>query len=114
MKLEEIHTTYRIFAATNGNLSATVNLISDVYMLSRMEKKPINLNLFSDVLSSYGVDDRENSFLLSLDQLELHELIIHSDWRFGYRANKNSIISAEYATYGISTGGKVYCMDGVA
>ncbi|GAA3926645.1 TniB family NTP-binding protein [Litoribacillus peritrichatus] len=114
MKLEEIPVTYRIFAATSGNLSATAGLISDTYMLSKMEGKPINLKLFADVVRSFGVDDSFNPFLLPLEQLELRELIVHSDWHFGYRANKNSIVDAEYATYGISNGGRVYCLDGVA
>lgn len=108
MKLEEIPVTYRIFAATSGNLSATASLIGDAYMLSKMEEKPINLNLFAHVMKTYGVDDSVNPFLLPLDQLELRELIVHSDWHFGYRANKNSIVGAEYVVYGVASNRRLY------
>ena len=114
MKLEEIPITYKIFAATSGNLSVTARLIGDAYMLSKMEEKPINLNLFADVMRCYGVDDSVNPFLLPLDRLELRELIVHSDWHFGYRANKNSIVDAEYIVYGISSNKRLYTIDGAA
>lgn len=114
IKLEEVSITYRFFAATNGNLSTTSNLIRDAYMLSIMDNKPINLQLFADVMESYGVSENINPFLLLLDKLELKELIIHSDWHFGYKANKNSIIDAEYVVYGINSNKKLYMIDGVA
>lgn len=114
MRAEDIPFTYRIFTATSGNLSMTVNLIRDVYMLSDMEGKPKDLQLFADVMRGYGVADSINPFLMPLEKLELRELIVNSDWHFGYRANKNSIIDAEYAVYGISSNQKIYMIDGVA
>jgi hypothetical protein len=108
IKLEEISVTYRIFAATNGNLSATAELIGDAYMLSKMKDAAVDFQIFADVMSSYGVADNENPFLLPLEKLELRELIVHSDWYFGYRANKNSIIEAEYAVYGIAKNNNLY------
>ncbi len=114
MKLEDISTTYRVFAATRGNLSATASLIGDVYMLSEMEDKAIDLSLFAEVVRSYGLDDSVNPFLLPLEHLELRELIVHSDWHFGHRANKNSIVDAEYVVYGISPNNRLFTIDGVA
>lgn len=107
MKLEEISNTYRIFSATSGNLSATAGLIADVYMLSCMEGRPIDLKLFAAVMRGYGVDDGNNPFIVPLEKLELRELVDYSDWYFGYRANKNSIINAEYAVFGLASGNKL-------
>lgn len=114
IKLEDIFVTYRMFAATSGNLSSTAGLISDAYMLSKMEDKVIDLNLFADVMRSYGIDDIVNPFLLPLEQLELRELIVPSDWHFGYRANKNSIVEPEYVVYGIASNKKLYTIDGAS
>lgn len=111
-KCEGLPFTYRIFAATNGNLANTVGLIRDVYIMSVMESKNINVQLFSDVMRAYGVVDEDNPFLLDLDSLELKELIVHSDWHFGHRANKNAIIEGEYAYYGISLNGKIFSKTG--
>ncbi|MFT6872800.1 MAG: hypothetical protein ACJAVN_001812 [Roseivirga sp.] len=113
-KCEGLPFTYRIFAATSGNLSNTAGLIRDAYIMSKMESKSVGVQLFSDVIRSYGVGDEDNPFLLELDQLDLKELIVHSDWRFGYRANKNAIIEGEYASYGISLKGKIYSRTGTA
>lgn len=38
--------------------------------------------------------------------------MVHSDWHFGYRANKNAIIDAEYVEFGVSKGNKVFCLAG--
>lgn len=114
IKLEELSVTYRFFAATDGNLSNTAELISDAYILSRMEGRIIDLRLFADVVASYGVPADNNPFLLPLDKLELREIVVHSDWRFGHRANKNSIVDAEYAVYGIASNKKIYFLGGVA
>lgn len=114
IKLEDISLTYRFFAATSGNLSSTSSLISDAYMLSKMENKPVGLKLFADVMSSYGVADCVNPFLLPLEQLELRELIVHSDWGFGRQANKNSIINAEYVVYGVASNARLFTKTGTA
>jgi len=112
IKLEELSMTLRCFSATNGNLAATSDLVCDAFMMSKMENKKINIGLFADVARNYGVHDDYNPFLLPLEKLVLKELIVHSDWHFGYRANKNSIIDAEYADYGVSDNQKVYCLTG--
>ncbi|WP_444902544.1 TniB family NTP-binding protein [Microbulbifer sp. SSSA007] len=114
IKLEDIANAYRVFAATDGNLRATANLIGDAYILSKMEGKPFDLNLLASVLREYGVTNNVNPFILPLDKLELRELIIHSDWHFGYRANKNSIVDAEYAIYGIAPNKRLYMIEGAA
>ncbi|GFR65830.1 bacterial TniB family protein [Elysia marginata] len=114
MELHEFSIALRFFSATNGNLSSTVNLIRDASIMSKEEDKARDQSLFSDVITSYGIEDEFNAFILPLEKLELRELIIHSDWHFGYKANKNSIIDAEYATYGVTTNRKIYTIDGVA
>ncbi|HSC76490.1 MAG TPA: TniB family NTP-binding protein [Pseudomonadales bacterium] len=108
VKLEELSFTYRMFSATSGNLSTTVELISDAYVRSRMKEKSIDIQTFADVMSGYGAGDSENPFLLPIEKLELRELITNSDWYFGYRANKNSIINAEYIVYGIAQNKNLY------
>jgi hypothetical protein len=108
IKLEELSVAYRMFSATSGNLSTTAELIGDAYILSSMEGKSLDLQTFADVMSGYGVADSENPFLLPIEKLELRELITHSDWYFGYRANKNSIVDAEYIVYGIAPNKNLY------
>ena len=66
------------------------------------------------MIKNYGVDDRHNPFLLPLEKLELRELLVHSDWLFGNRANKNAIIDAEYANYGVTADKKIYSLSGAA
>lgn len=112
IKLEDVSTALRCFGATSGNLAATANLVCDAYIMSEMESKKVDLVIFADVLRSYGIDDQFNSFLLPMEKLVLRELIVHSDWHFGCRANKNAIIDAEYVEYGVSKGNKVYCLAG--
>ncbi len=112
IKLEELSMTLRCFSATNGNLAATSDLVCDAFIMSKMENKKINIGLFADVVRNYGVHDDYNPFLLPMEKLVLKELIVHSDWHFGYRANKNSIIDAEYVDYGVSDNQKVYCLTG--
>ena len=107
-QLEALPFTYRIFAATSGNLSNTVGLIADAYIMSKMESKDVDIQLFAGVMRSYGVAGDENPFLLNLDKIELKELIVHSDWHFGHRANKNAIIAGEYASFGVSIEGRIY------
>lgn len=102
----------RCFAATNGNLSLTAELISEAFMMSEMEDIKVDIELFANVLRSYGVDDEFNSFLVSIDKLVLNELVVNSDWHFGYRANKNAIIDAQFVTYGVSKENKVFCLTG--
>lgn len=112
IELEETSVTIRFFSATSGNLATTVNLVSDAFMMSEMENREVDLNLFACVLESYGVDSSFNPFLLPIEKLVLRELVVHSDWHFGYRANKNSIIDAEYAEFGVSGERKIYSLTG--
>ena len=114
IQLEELSTTYRFFTATSGNLSSTSVLIRDAYMMSEMEGRSIDLSLFAEVVRGYGFEDECNQFLLPLDKLELRELIHSSDWNFGYRANKNAIIDAEYALYGITSDRRLITIRGAA
>lgn len=97
MKLEDVSFALRCFSATNGNVSSTSNLIFDAFILSDMENKKVDLQIFADVVRNYGVEDDYNSFKLPLEKLVFRELITHSDWDFSRSANKNSIVSAEYA-----------------
>lgn len=112
LKLEDVSFALRCFSATNGNLSATANLVCDAYILSDMEGKKIEHQLFADVVRRYGVEDDSNAFLLPLEKLVLRELVIHSDWSFGHRTNKNTIVNAEYIEYGILKDNKIYCLTG--
>lgn len=112
LKLESATIALRCFSATNGNLALTVNLVRDAYLLADMEGKRADIQLFADVVSSYGVEDHANAFLMRLDKLTLKELVVHSDWNFGRRANKNAIVNAEYIEYGISKDNKIYCLAG--
>lgn len=111
IKLEEVSFALRCFSATNGNLSATSNLIFDAFILSDMENKKVDLQLFENVVRSYGVEDEYNSFRLPLEKIVIRELITHSDWSFSKSASKNSIISAEYATFGITKENKIVNID---
>jgi len=112
IKLEEVIMALRCFGATNGNFAVTANLVRDTWLMSEMDNKKVDIQLFADVLSSYGIDDQDNAFLLPMEKLVLKELIVHSDWHFGYRANKNAIIDAEYVEFGVSKTKKVYCLAG--
>jgi hypothetical protein len=112
LKIENVTFALRCFAATSGNLSATADLVCDAFMLSEMESKKIDINLFSDVVRRYGVEDIYNAFELPLEKLVLRELVVHSDWNFGTRANKNAIINAEYIEYGVLKENKIYCLTG--
>lgn len=114
IKLEEISMTFRIFSATSGNLSATAELVCDAFILSKENGRKIDINLFADVLRSYGIHDEYNSFILPIEKIEMRELISHSDWHYGYRANKNSIIEAEYTLLGVTTDKRVYSLNHVA
>lgn len=111
-RLEDLSMSIRIFAATNGNLRSTANLLCDVFILSDIEKRSVSVSLFSDVMRDYGVEDDINPFLLPLNKLILKELIVHSDWNFGSRANKNSIIDAQYVTYGVDHNSKLFVVNG--
>lgn len=112
LKIEDVSFALRCFAATSGNLSSTANLICDAYILSDMEEKVIDFKLFADVVRRYGVEDDSNAFLLPLEKLVLRELVVHSDWSFGHRANKNAIIDAEFIEYGILKENKIFCLTG--
>lgn len=112
INLEDLSNTFRFFSATSGNLAATADLVSDAYVMSEMKSMTIDVDLFARVLKSYGVDENNNPFLLPLEKLVLRELVVHSQWNFGTRANKNSIIDAEYAEYGISDNRKIYSLAG--
>lgn len=112
IQLESVSMALRVFSATSGNLRATSNLVRDAYVMLDMENRPANIQLFADVLSNYGVEEKYNSFLLPVEKLVIRELIVHSDWHFGYRANKNSIIDPEYVDYGVSKGNKIFCLAG--
>ena len=52
----------RCFSATSGNLAATANLVRDAKMMSEMENIKVDTDLFAEVLSSYGIDERNNPF----------------------------------------------------
>ena len=110
IKLESVTMALRCFSATSGNLATTANLVCDAFVMSDMENKKVDIELFANVLRSYGFGDDCNAFLLPMEKLVLKELTVHSDWHFGYRANKNAIINAEYIEYGVSKGNKVYCL----
>lgn len=112
LKIENVSFALRCFCATSGNLSETSSLVCDAYMLSDMEGKKIDIGLFAEVLRRYGVEDGNNAFLLPLENLVLRELIVHSDWNFAYRVNKNAIINAEYIEYGILKDNKIYSLTG--
>ncbi|WP_053980718.1 ATP-binding protein [Marinagarivorans algicola] len=114
VKIDDLSFALRFFSATSGNLRATANLICDAYMASKMKNKSVDRDLFASVLKDYGVHDDFNSFVLPLEKIELKELIVHSDWHFGYRANKNAIIDAEYAVFGVTKDKKVYSASSVA
>ncbi|WP_039916588.1 TniB family NTP-binding protein [Cellvibrio mixtus] len=114
IKLEELSMALRFFGATNGNLAITSDLIFDAFMRSKMENKKVDIALLAGVLGDYGIHDDCNPFLLPIEKLELKELIVYSDWHFGNRANKNSIIEAEYAMYGVTSDKKLYAVSGVA
>jgi hypothetical protein len=112
--LEEKGMTLRIFGATDGNLRATSNLLADVYITSKMENKKIGIELFAQVVNSYGVDESRNPFVLPLEKLELRELIVHSDWHFGYRRDKSPMIGAEYALLGVTENKKIFSINSAA
>ena len=114
IELHELSIALRFFSATNGNLSSTVDLVRDASIMSKEEERTKDESLFSDVIKSYGVADELNAFILPLEKLQLRELLNHSDWHFGYKANKNSIIDAEYATYGVTKSKKIYPINSVA
>jgi hypothetical protein len=108
LQLQDLELTYRVFAATDGVLSSTVDLVSDACILSKMDNEPMDVSLLAKTMRSYGVPDLENPFLMNLENLSIRELIEHSDWEFNARANKNAHIEGKYATYGISTNGKLF------
>lgn len=110
-KVDDKLTSLRIFGFTNGNLRHTSNLLSDVYIRSKMDNKIIDLALFAMVVYEYGIPDNRNPFLVPLEKIELRELIVHSDWHFGYRRNKTPLINAEYATYGVTSDKKIFSID---
>lgn len=111
-KIDGLSFALRFFSATSGNLRATANLICDAYMLSKMKNKSVDRDLFASVVRDYGAHDDFNPFVLPLEKLVLRELIVHSDWNFGYRANKNAIIDAEFVEYGVAKGNKIYSLTG--
>jgi hypothetical protein len=113
-RVEQRSNTLRIFAVTEGNLRATSNLLADAYIMSKMENKKLDLELLARVVSSYGLDDSHNPFILPLEAIELRELIHHSDWHFGYRGNKSPMVNAEYAVFGVTAKNKIFQMHGAA
>lgn len=113
-RIEKIANTLRIFSATEGNLRATSNLLADVYIMSKMESKKVSLDLFSRVVSAYGLDDLYNPFVLPIEKIELRELIHHSDWNFGCRRNKSPMVSASYVVFGVTPNSQVFKLHGVA
>ncbi|WP_108126756.1 TniB family NTP-binding protein [Saccharospirillum mangrovi] len=112
--LEETSISLRIFCATSGNLRATANLFRDALIMSEMKNISVDLNLLSEVMELYGVPPEENPFLLDLEKLELRELVTHSSWNFGSKANKNSIIEAGYVVYGITKDNRVFLLTSAA
>ncbi|QIL91248.1 AAA family ATPase [Microbulbifer sp. SH-1] len=114
IKLEEVSTAFRFFSATSGNLKLTLKLIQDAFIQQKMTGEKVGNNLFADIIKSYGVIDECNPFLLPVERLVLRELVTHSDFHFGYRANKNAIIDAEYIEFGVSKSNKLYVVNNVA
>ena len=105
--LESLETTYRVFAATEGIVSNTVELVSDATILAKMNNENMDVLLLAKTMSSYGVPDSENPFLIDIKAILIKELVKHSDWRFNTRANKNAHVEGEYCLFGISAEGKV-------
>lgn len=98
----------RIFGYTNGNLRRTVELIRDVYIFKVTNVTKNAMESFSCVLKSYGISDEENVFCRPLDQIILYEHVQYSDWSFGQRTDKKSIVESEYKSYGITAGKSIY------
>lgn len=114
IKLEDLDMTLRLFSVTSGNLRYTVNLVCDAYIYSRLNELKINKTLFADVLKSYGVPDDLNAFLIPLNKIEVRELITSSDWDNGKSSNRNAIIDAEYAVFGVTEEKQLYGITGAA
>lgn len=105
--LETLETTYRIFAATEGVISNTVELISDASIFAKMNNVNMDVHLLAKTMSSYGVPDSENPFLIDIRAIVIKELINHSDWQFNSRANRNAHIEGEYCLFCISSEGQI-------
>tara|TARA_R110001599_G_scaffold353151_2_gene590443 strand:+ start:2654 stop:3655 length:1002 start_codon:yes stop_codon:yes gene_type:complete len=114
IQLEDLDMALRIFSFTSGNLRDTVDLVRDAYIYSQMNDSKINRNLFAEVLKTYGVPDNFNMFIMPIDKLEIRELIKGSDWDFGKNANRNAIVDAEYAVFGVTEEKKLYGITGAA
>lgn len=114
IQLEDLDMAFRFFSVTSGNLRHTVNIVSDAYTYANMNKSKINKALFAEVLRDYGIPDDFNSFLIPIKKLEIRELISSSDWDFGKSANKNAIIEAEYAVFGVTEKSELYGISGAA
>lgn len=102
LKLESKETAYRMFAFSEGNMRQTIRVIHDAYIKSVIAKSDVDLSLFSEVVSEYGLPRDRNAFSLPLNQLIIREMISHSDWKFGTSANKNAILEAEFCNFKLS------------
>ena len=105
--LESLETTYRVFAATEGIVSNTVELVSDASILAKMNNENMDTLLLAKTMRSYGVPDSENPFLIDIKAILIKELVKHSDWQFNARANKNAHVEGEYCLFEISAEGKL-------
>lgn len=104
----------RVFGQTFGNMRRTANLIRDAYIESEVQGVNMSLETFARVVKGYGVPDESNSFLLPVHEIELRELVNYSDWKFGTQANKNSVVEADYAVFGVAKNNKIYYKSDVA
>jgi nucleoside-triphosphatase THEP1 len=101
--LEDIAVAFRCFSATNGNMGLTADLVRNAYIISDMQKKPFSIQSLAEAIKEYGLPNGHNPFMMKIEDLSFRELIVHSDWTYGRRANRNSIIDAQYVVYGITS-----------
>lgn len=111
-KIEDLSFSLRCFSFSEGNLGITSALIGDAYALSVMKNIPPGIELFSEVLSRYGVMDENNPFKVPLEKLTFREHVRNSQWSYGVSANKNAIIPAEYIHFGVTNSMELYMMRG--
>ena len=73
--LESLETTYRVFAATEGIVSNTVELVSDASILAKMNNENMDTLLLAKTMRSYGVPDSENPFLIDIKAILIVSVI---------------------------------------
>lgn len=99
VQLHKFDFLLKIFSHTEGNLRETAGLVRDVYLDALMCQTKIDYKSFPQLLSQRGVKDDQNPFLKELKNIDLREMIEHTDYRLGQTGNKKSIVDAKYATY---------------